>query len=344
MRSPQVLDQQNDLHTRLSQDPRFWQLTATYFAMGMGSYTDAPEDIRAAATDFTNVMAAHVQKAYAYHVSEDMSALVEHAAAGLDETDVFDAALAPTLCGMAYFDRPLAMIDARGRSIKVHWLIWGPAILNGDPATLLTVYNDPDDPDEYAPDPATRFVTGRWGWIGATATVNGDGIGPARVEALADQNERIAEDGDTPVPATNPARFLYALWLLIGQPVAALSEPDLNRADRKRIGRMPTPGKVSVIGLRQGRDSARAEGESSVEWKHRWLVRGHWRWTPTGPLNTDLHDHRWGVKVASVGSVVAYCQHDGCKRVLSRVWVNGHVKGPQDKPLVVTDKVYRVDR
>lgn len=60
--------------------------------------------------------------------------------------------------------------------------------------------------------------------------------------------------------------------------------------------------------------AARAEetppGADSREWRHRWVVRGHWRnhWYPS------LKDHR-------------------------PVWISPYLKGPADAPLLGGEKV-----
>lgn len=60
-------------------------------------------------------------------------------------------------------------------------------------------------------------------------------------------------------------------------------------------------------------------GESrEVDWSHRWEVRGHWR---------KLHD------VKSLGK-----NRNGDYEVIGYTWVDPHVKGPEDLPLI-TDKV-----
>lgn len=350
MRSAQVIDQQNDLHARLTGSPVFWECVAECFAQGLGvretRSSNVARELGQAGAWLADLHAGHVRKAYAWHVSEDVSAVAEHAAATLDDTDAFDLALAPSPYGMARFDRPLAFTDVRGDAIKGHWIVWGPATINNADGVLVVVYNDTDDP--YEPLDVVegrRPIMGRWSWVGATFQANGEAVGEPLLVPEQEQAARVAADGVEPRAASNPLRYLHALWLLLGQPLAAIVEPDLSRADRKRHGRMPVPGKVSVIGLRRGQTSTRGDGESLVEWQHRWLVRGHWRWQPVGPVGrgaVDLHDHQWGDKVVSVGSIHRPCQVVGCRRVLSRLWVTGHVKGPEDKPLVVRDKVTRV--
>ena len=53
---------------------------------------------------------------------------------------------------------------------------------------------------------------------------------------------------------------------------------------------------------------------ASVDHDHRWIVSGHWRQQPYGP-NSSLR---------------------------KRIWIAPYVQGPADKPLVVTDRVTRV--
>jgi hypothetical protein len=68
---------------------------------------------------------------------------------------------------------------------------------------------------------------------------------------------------------------------------------------------------VAVVTLRRKTATGGSNDEAQeVEWSHRWVVRGHWRrqWHPR------LQSHR-------------------------PIWINEHVKGPDDKPLLVREKV-----
>lgn len=119
----------------------------------------------------------------------------------------------------------------------------------------------------------------------------------------------------------------YTTMVLMGQSVATLESHRPERAERRRAARagLETPD-VTVVQLRR---HARAEGqpddadddntEDSTEAgqdpaasarTHRWVVRGHWRqqWYPS------LNDHR-------------------------AIWIHGYVKGPEDKPLVIGERV-----
>jgi hypothetical protein len=92
------------------------------------------------------------------------------------------------------------------------------------------------------------------------------------------------------------------------------------RADRKRI-----PPRVVVIQLRNLEHSARGEGESMVQWGHRWMVRAHPRWQvcgPDHPLAQEIEPGKWR----------------------ARIWIWPYVKGPASKPLVISEKIYALHR
>lgn len=115
-------------------------------------------------------------------------------------------------------------------------------------------------------------------------------------------------------------RWLAAFWTLVKQPVpgrksmVALHEVQPDRPLRKRLERLSlTQQHVTFITLRHIQQREKAEGEDAkyVEWTHRWLVDGHWR--------------------------NQYYPSDNTHR---QIYINGYVKGPEDKPLRMKEKVY----
>jgi hypothetical protein len=64
------------------------------------------------------------------------------------------------------------------------------------------------------------------------------------------------------------------------------------------------PKYITVITLRRPKQHPGDE-HHPVEWTHRWITSGHWRWQPYG---------------------------DGTVR---QIWIAPYVKGPADKPLLV---------
>ena len=289
-----------------------------------GGITD-PEVIDALMEAFK----AHLGSAYSYRVTADMTDLVIAAAAGLDDTDRFNRDLAPTGCGMVRFDKPLPLTDVRGRKMLVHWLTWGPISVGNRPGIVTWAFNDLyTEPDEYAlrsMSQAPELVDhiGRWAFIGADVTPNGDPLGPPEMELNEHTRQQVTDDGDTPTPFTNERRYLHALWLLLNQTIVARTDEPGSRHARKSMRRMKMPDTVTVIQLRR-QSPPSMEGESNVEWAHRWIVRGHWAWRVCGPDHPQAQPYKdgWG----------------------ARLWIAPYAKGPEDKPLVVTDKLYDLRR
>jgi hypothetical protein len=112
------------------------------------------------------------------------------------------------------------------------------------------------------------------------------------------------------------ARWLKALWTISGQRISEASDirPDRPRLRRaQRVGLLePT---VRVISLRRSEHTPRDSSDAPVDWSHRWIVSGHWRnqWRPS------VQQHRLQ-------------------------WIDDHVKGPDDKPLVLKPTVMHVHR
>jgi hypothetical protein len=84
----------------------------------------------------------------------------------------------------------------------------------------------------------------------------------------------------------------------------------------KKKNRTSKIATVTCASLRRTRYISDAEREAeSREFSHRWIVRGHMRNQPIGPRNAE----------------------GGQKHM--RVWIAPYVKGPEDKPLVLKDRV-----
>jgi hypothetical protein len=107
------------------------------------------------------------------------------------------------------------------------------------------------------------------------------------------------------------ARCVRATWALMAQSLARIETRAADRGTRRReirAGRAPTP--IVVVMLRRY-DAHYGEGdERDVHWSHRWIVSGHWRnqYLPT------VRAHRLQ-------------------------WIAPYVKGPEDRPLIVKERV-----
>jgi hypothetical protein len=275
---------------------------------------------------------------------------VQHAAAQLDESDEFHRDLAPTGCGIVRFDKPLPFQDIRGRTMLGHWLVWGPMAKGDEPGLMLTWFNDFADPDEVAIEQAQNWdervmrALGRWMWLGADVVTNGEALGPESIAPTEEQADVIRSEGDVPAPVSNGTRYVHALFLLLNQTIVTVADEPVDRAARRRAMRKDLPGRVSVIALRRSESANRADGESLVEWNHRWLSRSYWRWQQYGPRKGIDHFHVYLPPRVENGHLVRDCAVEGCDNVVRRIIVRESIKGPADKPLVISDKVYSLER
>lgn len=358
MRPTEILDAQADLLDRLEHNLLFRQFTAitSNYAVGAGP---APDSSHALPRDMSDTPAGlailealgnYVQAGYAFRVTHDMCLVLEHAAASLNDEDLFDRNKAPTGCGIVRFDKPIKVLDIRGATMLVHWAVWGPAThsLPGEkpekPAVMFSFYNDMwTEPDEISidfaehqhwrdPDHAHYQADyqmimkslGRWMSVHHTVWQDGMPLGPSEVAAHDKQQAMVIAQGTEPQKATNLVRYMHALWLLLNQTIVQTQEEYPERAGRRRAEKRGLPPKVTVIKLRRIEDNLRHEGESLIEWSHRWIVRGHWAWRRCSQEHPLAEPYAKGWR--------------------ARVWIHAYAKGPEDAPLIISDKVYQLDR
>lgn len=350
MKPGQVLDARADLLDRLQHNNAFYEQQVFLLASQIGDTGSTPESIRRLDREAmitkhgkaVDTQINHLKVAEAYRVTEDMTSMVQFAASQLDDSDQIDTSLAPTQCGFVRFDAPLPVHDIRGHLMLVNWMTWGPYRgRDGTPVTVVWAFNDPHtNPDEThkemlrlareegSPDHEEWYLRmiGRFATVGCDFLFNGNEVGPAEQQASPRQVLEVLSDGLEPLPGTNTVRYIHALWLLLNQTIVKVEEEEVDRPARRRAGKMKLPSRVTVIRLRRQESSHhRPEGESQVEWQHKWIVRGHWRWQPCGPHHPLAQEVEPGVYRA-------------------RIWINPFVKGPEDKPFMQSEKLYSLDR
>jgi hypothetical protein len=244
-----------------------------------------------------------------------------------------DVALRPDLIprryGFCVFAHPLTGLDAQaeGETVYMSALAWAPVRLNptGAPGVGLCWYV------RYSSERALAVVEGErrasrevlaeiaegswvdmWAPMGRTDWVFGstvseryhDAVGPTISAA---QWESMVED----------RRIAASLWALAATPTVVADTPlarsrqERRQAERHRVS-LP---EVRVLSLRPGSTAVVPAGHRHVEWRHRWVVRAHWRSQAYGP-----------------------------GRTLRRpVLIPAHVKGPADAELKVpTETVWRL--
>lgn len=273
--------------------------------------------------------------AEAYFVKKEMMPLVSWAAAGLDVVDRFEHDLWPTDYGFLYFEDGWVGVEIWGRRTVTNAISWGRTVDDsGHPGTLLVMYTDINDErdllnQELSGDALERTRrTGPLVLQHIAFLADGQRVGPPTIdiaEAMADRKQTAEDiwhsDGEQlqltgEVPSMT--RFFLSLLMMLNQTVTHVAKQDVDRASARRFRRMGLPKQVTVVQLRRHKNIDRLEGETLVEWAHRWIVRGHWRNQP----------------YKAEDGTIAY----------RRIWIAPYVKGPEDKPLKQSDKVYALVR
>lgn len=354
MKASEVLDYKADLMLKLHHPAilRMWiyqiakdtKVAVQFGRSQMGQISDETAE-RNAGLSLLNLR-NQLPTAEAYHVNNDMSTLVTFSASRLDQDDRFNIESAPSDAGLVRFDGGLPFEDVRGKKLTISWMAWLP-VETVDAGTgqrkralQLFLWNDHrEEPDDIYREmvgkegdrwPEVDRTIGRWGFIGAEMIYAGDHLGPAMVDPGEERAAEILAAGATPQAFSNSKRLLYALWLMLGQTITATSSEPIPKPTRKRAERAKIPPRVTVIYLRR-KETRRTEGESKVEWSHRWVVKGDWRWRRCGK------DHPLAQPYPKEMADTA-----GLYR--ARVWIDDFVKGPSDKPLVMKDRVYALHR
>ena len=337
-----LLDCRTDLLERL-QDPGFRDQVAFLLASQAGQVPSqalkgkSREEIREKWVErhrpAVATMANHLRVGEVYRVSPDMTSMVVFAASQLDASDVVDRSLAPTQCGIVRFDQPLKMQDIRGKTMLINWLVWGPyRSIDNEAVTTVWAFNDtisnPDDAhremlamaDRDLPGMGSEWYqkfVGRFATVGCDFLFDGSPLGEEMAPPSPKQMLEVLEEGVDPHPGTNSRRYIHALWLLLNQTVTKIETEEADRPARRRAGKAKLPAKVTVIRLRREVSTLdRVPGESQVQWQHRWIVRGHWRWQACGAGRAERR----------------------------RIWINPFVKGPESAPFVQSEKIYSLDR
>ncbi|MEU0937552.1 hypothetical protein [Embleya sp. NPDC005971] len=114
-------------------------------------------------------------------------------------------------------------------------------------------------------------------------------------------------------------RALVVTWLLMGQTLSTVEDVRAPRASEKRIARIDPNllGTVRCVQLRHRNAAPVARGEQDVgrAYRHRWIVRGHWR----NQYYASREEHR-------------------------PIWIDPHTKGPDGAPILDPEKLVNVLR
>jgi hypothetical protein len=256
-----------------------------------------------------------VAGARTYLVAEDMLTLAEHASKTMPVEPLAEDDL-PAPNGFMTFERGLALPDVRGNEVVMSAFAWRRYHFEGNTGIIWTYYSDPSDERDCSYDiPPEYRLRVRLLLLGEDMEFFGRQ--PAAPDVIADH---FKESGCTPEIATETVRYMrtlpMALWAMM-RDYAAVDEVAADRPTRRRLAKAGSPVRpnVLVVKLRRPKHEADDHVPGSVEWSRRWIVNGHWR-------------RQW---YATLGMHRAK-------------WIAPFVKGPADKPLVVTRKVHHLVR
>ena len=146
---------------------------------------------------------------------------------------------------------------------------------------------------------------------------------------------KILPDGSIQVDDTVAfiRRFMLAFFRIAHQFVEAepVHRSVKRRRERASNKKLPHFGEIKIISLRRVEQTGEVDEEDERQWRltHRIMVRGFWRWqwhpTPSEPHHECEH-----CEVPS-----GYHQ---------QIWISPFIKGPPGTPLVIGDRVFKVER
>lgn len=276
--------------------------------------------------DFPDALVRSLVNSPIYSARPDTVALVDATAANVPYHPVLAGDELPSPSGFVVLGEPLSMIDVHGKTMRVHAMQWWPTVVNlrvqGEAAThakaaaavAYVAYANADDPlDHYSVELAEQRVV-KW-------PVAHFSLYPADQHTF-DWVEGVDTTLSTMISKdlwkdAELVRWILAWWMLVKTQMVEVVDTPAPRAARRRLvrryGDVRIP-EVKVVDLRRRAPSEGPRGRvGAVDWSHRWAVRPHWRrqWYPS------VREHRLKL-------------------------IEGYVKGPENKPLVVRPTVFDV--
>jgi hypothetical protein len=247
------------------------------------------------AGEFTDI-ARGLRAAELYWVTGDMAALAMGAGEQLDE--IGWAEERPNTFGLALFAGGIGQVALPGNNtvgrvpLPVDAVSWGPA------SDGLRV----------------SFWTARWRLRDDGTGFAGD-VPPLLMCSGFRMREHSMPVQEIPEMYRPVARTLAATWALMQQPtISERTEVPLGKKQARayvRAGRPPSP--VQIVDLRTLYHQPREDDGDGTgrTYRHRWVVRGHWR--------QQAHGAGWSER--------------------RRIWVPVYVKGPDGAPLLERERV-----
>lgn len=259
------------------------------------------------------------------YVDEEMMELVEAALAGFEPEPLREEDLI-TPKGMLILPRPMWLVPTADDTQTLNWSLaaWTRATELGPgrtPGIRLSLYHDQTEPDgldealieQWLRDhknSGVERIPSRWlpthvvHWNFGT-------MHPGYQRRLGHEHVQLQ---------------VQAIWRLMNQTLAVWEQAKLPKQFAKRAARAGVPTSlVNLIRLRRVTHPFPTEDEKEVNWSHRWLVNGYWRWQwyADKKLENRVCGHTgWSGKS---------CTKTGGTH--KQIWINDYIKGPQGLPL-----------
>ena len=270
--------------------------------------------------ELTRIERAKLMMADPMWVSQDVKDLIESAALSwqpeaLKVDDVF-----PNLYGFVLFPEPFVVRDVHNKRLAFRAIAWEP--IGPDGWIAYDAYDERVHP---------RDATGVM--LSAYSHIDDDDDYPLVASTGVERSELPVMslcyvtpwsfNGQTPIDMSESGlldfcKITQVMWRMAQQQVTVHEGNRLPRPERRRAERTGLQSDVVVVRLRHAKlEPEHGSGEpNEVEWSCRWMVKGHWR----NQYYPSIKDHR-------------------------QVWINSHVKGPEDAPLVLKPmRAYEFDR
>jgi hypothetical protein len=304
--------------------------------MRLSSEIRAPTDVEATAMGVA--LHADVLSGDVFAVTSEILDVLEAAAPSVPNFILHEHDL-PSLNGFVYFERAVHTYDVKDRPLAIRGLGWHVTTREATLEDALRYGMASDVAEEIASErakvivmmvftePSDEYDSMHEVWL--EYEQHHDWCNPPHnmlslIGCLLrlDFDYANNEDDAHLIPTTNdtlPWKLFLALVRFIDEKWVdpRVMDPDRPRVRRfSRHGRPPPTTKVVQLRRSEHKHHTGDDAGEPVEWSHRWFVRGHWRMQAFGP-----------------------------ERSLRRpTWIAEHIKGPEDKPLVVHDKIFSVER
>lgn len=303
MKPTDVLALRAELCRWLSSDRGARDELAHYRHLGVGRDT---------ARTFCAEKAAALKASALFYVSADMTTVAREAARTLPSIERVDALDFPAASGLLCFDgiaHRSVFEDAHSGPERhdlraMQWI--------GMPGGVRLLFYI-DSAEAFAPHPNELAAARAEGPLPrlfeltqSALTFGEGGVEHVQVNRETSQVEHVEDNWTAPM-----LRVMFATFQLMRQNLVVTERAHVPRHIARRCIREDVTADVLVVRLRHLRTSGDSEvGDGGVEWTHRWIVGGHWRqqWLPSRGVHRPT-------------------------------WIAPYVKGPENLPLIVKERI-----